>query len=268
MFAHEKMSDAEGKACIDSVSKIVTVSDFIGDTITSRFPQAKGKTSTVYSGVDLNQYHPGWTTTGKKLREQARKELGLENKKIALFVGRLSKVKGPHILLQALPKMVEKDPNIMMVIVGSKWFGDDNLNNYVKHLYTLGAMMKDHVTFVKFVKPKDIPALYAMSDLLVCSSQWQEPLARVHYEAMAAGLPMITSNRGGNPEVIDEGENGYIVHDFDNPDAYVDPITALLASDSRRTKMGKAGRSKVENGFSWEHVASNLTRVYREALGK
>lgn len=268
MFAHEKMSDEDGKQCIGVVSQIVTVSDYIGETITSRFPEAKEKTKTVYSGVDLNQYQPAWTPEGKKLREKARSELNLEDKKIALFVGRLSKVKGPHVLLQALPKLIGKDPNTMLVIVGSKWFGDNQVNNYVKHLYTLGAMFKDHVTFIKFVKPKDIPALYAMSDLLVCSSQWQEPLARVHYEAMAAGLPILTSNRGGNPEVIDEGENGYIIHDFENPDAYVDPIAALLASESRRVKMGKKGRAKVELGFSWEHVAVNLLNVYKEILNK
>ena len=265
MFAPEKISDAEGKKCIEAVSKIVTVSDYIGETITSRFPQAKSKTKTVYSGVDLNQYQPAWTEEGKHLRTEARKELKLENKKIILFVGRLSKVKGPHILLQALPKIVEQDPKAMLVIVGSKWFGDNEVNNYVKHLYTLGAMYKDYVTFIKFVRPQDIPALYAMSDLLVCSSQWQEPLARVHYEAMAAGLPVITSNRGGNPEVITEGENGSIIYDFDNPESYVDPIVSLLKSESKRIKMGKNGRKMVESQFSWEHVAVNLLKVYEEA---
>ncbi|MET3699142.1 spore coat protein SA [Bacillus oleivorans] len=265
MFAPEKISDAEGKKCIEAVSKIVTVSNYIGETITSRFPSAKSKTKTVYSGVDLNQYQPAWTEEGKILRTEARKELKLENKKIILFVGRLSKVKGPHILLQALPKIAEKEPNAMLVVVGSKWFGDNEVNNYVKHLYTLGAMYKDHVTFIKFVRPHDIPALYAMSDLLVCSSQWQEPLARVHYEAMAAGLPVLTSNRGGNPEVITEGENGSIIYDFDNPDAYVNPIVSLLKSESKRAKMGKNGRKIVETQFSWEHVAVNLLKVYEEA---
>lgn len=53
-----------------------------------------------------------------------------------------------------------------MVFIGSKWFGDNNVNNYVKHLYTLGAMFQNNVIFIKFVKPKDIPTLYAMSDLL------------------------------------------------------------------------------------------------------
>ena len=69
--------------------------------------------------------------------------MNLQNKKIVLFVGRLSKVKDPHILLQALPKIIEKNPDIVMVFIGSKWFGDNNVNNYVKHLYTLGAMFQN-----------------------------------------------------------------------------------------------------------------------------
>ncbi|WP_242143263.1 MULTISPECIES: glycosyltransferase family 4 protein [unclassified Bacillus cereus group] len=266
MFAHEKISDKEGEVCISTVSKIVTVSDYIGETITSRFPTAKSKTQTVYSGVDVNQYDPSWTMNGKELKHYVQKELQLQNKKIVLFVGRLSKVKGPHILLQALPKIIEQYPEIVMVFIGSKWFGDNNVNNYVKHLYTLGAMFKKNVVFIKFVKPKDIPTLYAMSDIFVCSSQWQEPLARVHYEAMAAGLPIITSNRGGNPEVIEEGKNGYIVDDFENPDAYAEKIIHLLSNESKREYMGKYGRLKVEKEFSWNRVAMNLLEVYEGVL--
>ncbi|MFS1514181.1 glycosyltransferase family 4 protein [Chengkuizengella sp. SCS-71B] len=262
MFSYEKMTDAEGKRCVQQVSQIVTVSDFIGSTITDRFPEAKNKTKTVYSGVDLHQYQPSWSVVGKKTRNHVRGELELQGKKVVLFVGRLSKVKGPHLLLQALPTIIEKNPEVMMVFIGSKWFGDDNLNNYVRHLYTLGAIFENNVTFIKFVRPQNIPQLYAMSDVFVCSSQWQEPLARVHYEAMAAGLPLITSNRGGNPEVIEEGKNGYIIHDFENPLAYAKAINLLLNDSSKRTSMGKYGRNKVEKNFSWNRVAENLMQVY------
>ncbi|RSK54441.1 glycosyltransferase family 4 protein [Bacillus canaveralius] len=265
MFAPDKLSDQEGKQCISAASKIITVSDYIGKTITSRFKQAQVKTKTVYSGVDLGEYQPRWSSEGAKTYERVRSELGLAGKKVILFVGRLSKVKGPHILLQALPHIIENHRDAMLVFVGSKWFGDDDINNYVKHLYTLGALYPDNVTFIKFVKPRDIPGLYAMSDVFVCSSQWQEPLARVHYEAMAAGLPIITSNRGGNPEVIDEGKNGYIIDDFENPEAYAFRLNQLLADSKKRHLLGKNGRAKVQAGFGWQTVANNLLRVYQQA---
>ncbi|MBM7704377.1 glycosyltransferase family 4 protein [Metabacillus iocasae] len=263
MFSYEKMSDAEGESCISKVSKIITVSDYIGNTITSRFPQAISKTSTVYSGVDLQGFNPSWTSEGASSRNRVRNELGLGNRKVVLFVGRLSKVKGPHILLRAMTKIIEQHPDVMMVFIGSKWFGDNEVNNYVKHLYTLGAMYKDNVSFIQFVKPQDIPDLFVMSDVFVCSSQWQEPLARVHYEAMAAGLPMITSNRGGNPEVIEEGKNGYIAYDFENPEEYARLINELLGNQSKRESLGKYGRQKVERDFGWNNVAMNLMNVYQ-----
>ncbi|UQD51487.1 glycosyl transferase [Bacillus methanolicus] len=266
MFAPDKISDQEGMDCISLVSKIITVSDYIGSTITSRFPDAQSKTKTVYSGVDLEDYQPQWTAEGSRIRRRIRDELGLEGRKVVLFVGRLSKVKGPHVLLQAMPKIIEEHPDIMMVFVGSKWFGDDNVNNYVKHLYTFGSLYPENVTFIKFVKPRDIPGLYTMSDLFVCSSQWQEPLARVHYEAMAAGLPIITSNRGGNPEVIEEEKNGFVIYDFENPDAYAVRINQLLSNTNLCKRLGKYGRAKVERDFGWETVSKNLISVYKDAM--
>ncbi|WP_100488064.1 glycosyltransferase family 4 protein [Sporolactobacillus pectinivorans] len=262
MFAESKITKENGEKCIQAVSKIVTVSNFIGERIISRFPEAAEKIETVYSGVDLDTYHPVWTDEGGRIRKIMREKAGLEGKKIILFVGRLSKVKGPHILLQAIPEIAREHPDVMLVFVGSKWFGDNQVNNYVKHLYTLGAMHSDYVTFIKFVRPRDIPYFYAMSDLFVCSSQWQEPLARVHYEAMAAGLPIVTTNRGGNAEVISNGENGAIIDDFDQPQEYARVINSLLSDGQKREEMGREGRQLAESKYGWSRVADNLLRVY------
>ena len=264
MFAPEKISDDEGRTCISCVSKIVTVSEYIKNTITTRFPEALNKTVPVYSGVDLATFHPSWTEIGQQFREQARHTLNLQEKNIILFVGRLSKVKGAHILIQALPDIIKKHPNTVFVFVGSKWFGDDCVNKYVKHLYVLSALYKEHVIFTKFIPPKNIPILYTMSDIFVCSSQWQEPLARVHYEAMAAGLPILTTNRGGNPEVIDEGENGHIILDYDNPHVFAEMINHLLDHPDKREQMGRYGRLKAEENFGWDRVAANLLSVYND----
>lgn len=262
MFSKGKLAQEQGEQCISDVSAVVTVSDFIRKSITDRFPEAEEKAITVYSGVDLDAYHPAWTEEGRKIRENMRKRAGLEGRKIILFVGRLSKVKGPHILLQAIPEITKRHPDAMLVFVGSKWFGDDQVNNYVRHLYTLGAMHIDHVTFIKFVKPRDIPGFYTMSDIFVCCSQWQEPLARVHYEAMAAGLPIITTDRGGNAEVIRDGENGRVITHFSDPLQYATRINELLDEDERRKSIGEQGRRIAEERFGWETVAGNLVRVY------
>ncbi|MCL1631315.1 glycosyltransferase family 4 protein [Sporolactobacillus sp. CPB3-1] len=265
MFAEGKISEEDGTACVRNIAGMVTVSDFIGKTITQRFPEAKDKTRTVYSGVDLAAYHPAWTDQGRAIRKEMRARAQLEGKRIVLFVGRLSKVKGPHILLQAIPEIADKHPDAMLVFVGSKWFDDDKVNNYVRHLYTLGAMHPEQVTFIKFIKPRDIPNLYSMADLFVCCSQWQEPLARVHYEAMAAGLPIITTNRGGNAEVIEEGRNGLIIDRFDDPQEYAHAINDLFDHEDVRAQMGRNGRRIAEQKYGWQRVADQLLEVYQKA---
>ncbi|MCI1857046.1 MAG: glycosyltransferase family 4 protein [Sporolactobacillus sp.] len=263
MFSEHKIDREAGKQAIDAASRIVTVSDFIRDGIVRRFPEAGTKTETVYSGVDPDAFYPPWTDTGADVRRIMRRKAGCEAKKVILFVGRLSKVKGPHILLQALPTIIARHPEAMLVFIGSKWFGDNAVNNYVRHLFTLAATQREHVTFIQFVKPVDMPYYYAMADLFVCSSQWQEPLARVHYEAMAAGLPIVTTNRGGNKEAVDAEKNGVIIERFDEPSAYAKVIGDLLDDENRRQAMGRHGRKKAEERYSWERVAGDLLRVYR-----
>ena len=78
--------------------------------------------------------------------------------------------------------------------------------------------------FTCFIPPADIPAYYSIGDLFVCASQWSEPLARVHYEAMAAGLPIITTNRGGNAEVIAGYGNGIVIDEYDSSDVMAQQI--------------------------------------------
>jgi spore coat protein SA len=266
MFAESKISQMAGEQCISYVTKIVTVSNFIGDTIKKRFPNARNKVETVYSGVDLNAYHPKWTSEGRQIRTMMRGQMDAADKKMALFVGRLSKVKGPHILLQSLPEIIQQHPDTMMVFIGSKWFSDDNVNNYVQYLYRLGTLFPNNVTFIKFVEPADIPKYYSMADVFVCCSQWQEPLARVHYEAMAAGLPVITTNRGGNAEVIQQGKNGYVIDQFEDPAQYAANINKLLGDSSLRERMGKEGRTIVESSFGFSRVANQLQKIYETAL--
>ncbi len=93
MFAYDKISQAEGEICIDSVAQIVTVSDYIGQTITSRFPSARSKTKTVYSGVDLKTYHPRWTNEGSGLVKRCVASWGFTAKKSSCLSAGLAKSK-------------------------------------------------------------------------------------------------------------------------------------------------------------------------------
>ena len=267
MFKEGKISQEMGNLVIRAVDRIMTISEYIGTTITERFPLAKSKVKAVYSGINLKQYQPIWDKDVQSLRTELREMFGLENKKVVLFVGRLSKVKGPDVLLNAMKDVFKKHENAVLVIVGSKWFHDDRIDDYGLHLRSLAEHLGDKkVVFTGFVPPPDIPSIFLIGDLFVCSSQWQEPLARVHYEAMGAGLPVITTNRGGNAEIIDHGVNGILIDDYENPQAFADHISYLLDNPQEAEKIAKAGRAFVDSNFGFEHVSDRLESLYYEAL--
>ena len=113
-----------------------------------------------------------------------------------------------------------------------------------------------------FLPPKDVISYYYMGDIFVCASQWREPLARVHYEAMAAGLPIISTDKGGNAEVIRGNGNGIILSDYNQPQAFADAIILLLDRQDIALEMGKTGRRLAEERYSWERVAAELIELF------
>lgn len=266
MFSIKKLSEAEGKEVVEVVSAITTVSNYIKETIIQRFPEAEEKIRVVYSGVDLSSFPLIKSKEWQQVRDSFRKRYNLEDKKVILFVGRLSKTKGPHLLIQAMKALEKKHDNLVLLVVGGKWFSDDGMNRYVHTLYKLAQQLKDKVIFTKYIPAKLIHEAFISGDVFVCSSQWNEPLARVHYEAMAAGIPLITTNRGGNAEVVLHNFNGLIIDDYSNPSAFANAINYVLKEPEMCGWMCHNGRKFIEVNFTFKHVADRLMSVYENAI--
>lgn len=258
MFMPEKISDEDGLQLIERVEFINTVSKYIADTVKFRFPSAERKLRVVYSGVDTEQFKPVWSEEGILRRNELKRTLGLDGYKVVLFVGRLSVKKGVHVLIKAMEKVMAEVPKTALVIVGSKWYGKNESDEYSKSLKTSIGALKGPVRFTGFLPPSEVCKYYCIGDVFVCPSQWNEPLARVHYEAMAAGLPIITTDRGGNAEVVRGKGNGYVLTDYSNPIAMADKITAVLNNPYEALKMGGKGRLMAELDYSWERVAKEI----------
>ncbi|TGA98091.1 glycosyltransferase family 1 protein [Sporolactobacillus shoreae] len=265
MFSPNKISSQMGHAAIGSVDKIMTVSRYISETVVSRFPEAESKLEIVYSGIDLGLFHPSWTIEGKKIRDTLRHKCHLEDKKVILFVGRLNPAKGPHLLIKAMKQIIEDYPNAVLVIAGGKWFSDNGMNQYVHYLRKLAKPLGNHVFFMGYVPSQHIPDLFAMADLFVCSSQWQEPLARVQYEAMAAGIPIITTNRGGNSEVVTHKQNGLVLNNYQSSGAFADAIDFLFSNGYAAKMMAHNGRKQAASLHQFSQVAKRLESVYLRA---
>lgn len=262
MFLPEKISPERAVRTIEKVKFITTVSQFIADGVKELYPSSEGKLNVVYSGVDTNQYKPIWSPECQENRIDMKKSFGLENYKVILYVGRFSVKKGAHILVKAMKAVMRKHSDTALVFVGSKWYGSNEVDDYVRQIQLMTKDLIGPVVFTGFITPNEIQNYYCLGDIFVCASQWKEPLARVHYEAMSAGLPIITTNRGGNAEVIDEGVNGLVIKDYNNPDAFAEKISYLLSNNDKSIEMGRNGRKFAEEKYNWERVANQLLELF------
>lgn len=264
MFKREKIEFEEGKEAIAQLDKIITISNYIGEEIVKLFPEAQSKIQTIYSGVDLDRFVPVYSEKGRRLGATIRREHQLESKKIILFAGRLSANKGADVLVRAIHKLAEDYPNIALVLMGSKGFSDNRMTDYIAYIQAITERLSVPVITTGFVQPDQVQNWFAAADIFVCPSQWEEPLARVHYEAMAAGLPIVTTARGGNPEIIEINKNGLIVENPEDPQEFVNYLSKLLSNPSLCREMGQYGRSIVEKDHHWHRVVSDISRVWDE----
>lgn len=192
-------------------------------------------------GVDLARFQMGVTSKhGKKDGQRFQ----------ALFVGRINPGKGVHYLIEAFGRL--KLPKSQLLIVGRV---DDAA--YGRYLETLVEQYKVNVTFLGHLPQTDLWHIYQQSDLFVLPTL-SEGSAMVVYEAMAAGLPILTTNHAGS--VVADGEEGFIVP-IRNSEAMEEKMHLLFKRTDLRQAMGKQSRLRVQD-FSWEKYGQRLLSVY------
>ncbi|TGE31487.1 CotS family spore coat protein [Desulfosporosinus sp. Sb-LF] len=262
MFGTNKIHPKDALTAIAEVEQIVTVSDYVGNTISSLYPLAASKVHTIYSGVTLDTFVP-WRNSKEatQIRRKLRKDFNLEDKTVILFVGRLTPKKGTDLLIHALNEIQSYDSNIALVIVGGTWYSVDKVTDYVAYVRALAERASFPVITTGYVSADLIHQWFWAGDIFVCPSQWQEPLARVHYEAMAASLPFLTTARGGNPEIV-INQNGLIVDSPEDSIEFAEKLKILLSDPELCQRMGQTGRRLAEERFSWERVAHEVLEAW------
>lgn len=268
MFDPGKIEPQDAVKTIAETETIVTISDYVGRVIHSLYPEAEGKLRTIYSGVSLQTFVP-WEKSqqARQIRQELRAMHNLGNRQVILFVGRLTPKKGADILVRAMNELHSQHSNIALVLVGGSWYGVDKISDYVAYVRSLADRSPIPVITTGFVNAEQIHHWFWAGDIFVCPSQWEEPLARVHYEAMAAGLPFVTTKRGGNAEVI-IGGNGLLVEEPENPQSFATQLSKLLSSRELQRRMGGVGRQLAEERFTWERVAREVLDVWKGSSRK
>jgi len=267
IFRTELCPDYQARECLKNVDYITTVSQFLKNHLLRHYSFPKHFIRPLYSGVDIKDYPRRDDPIYKKYREAVRKKWRIpKNAKVILFAGRLVRNKGCHLIIDSLRTVLRKHRDIYLLIVGSKWYAKEERTSYIKRLHKKAKPIKSHVLFTSYVPVEEMPLYYAASDLFVCASQWEEPLARVHYEAMASSLPIITTQRGGNAEVVRQGINGLVLRDYENSTALALLIDHLLSHPRQAHKLGENGRKLVEGYYHFHRVAHDLLGIYEEVM--
>jgi teichuronic acid biosynthesis glycosyltransferase TuaC len=210
----------------------------------------KNKVIVVPNGVDTEKFKP----LGK---ENARSLLNLTlKKKIVLYVGSLRSIKGLDYLIEAAKDFV--DTNTELYLVGR----DDGL----KKSLMKKAQELNITDFLKFIGPvnhEDIPVWISASDILVLPSL-SEGRPNVVLEALACEVPVVATDVGGIPELMINGETGYLVP-AKNSLELSKKVDKLLEDEDLRKKMGKLGRiSIIQRGLTWEAHAKKTMDIYSE----
>jgi glycosyltransferase involved in cell wall biosynthesis len=190
------------------------------------------------------------------------------NKTTGLFyiglIGRISPWKGQHIFLQAAAKVFKRFANVRFVIIGAALFGEDEYDREVRQMpRRLG--IEEVVEFTGF--RSDIGQVIDGLDMLVHASTTGEPFGQVIIEGMAAGKPIVATNGGGVPEIVEDGNTGILVP-MGDPQAMADAVCQLLGDPVRAGEMGRKGRQRVEKHFTVELTARNVEAVYRRVLSR
>lgn len=214
------------------------------------------KTKVIYNGVDITQFQEGKKTSN--LREEFRFS---HNDLIIGTIGHFAPLKGYNDLILALPLILKNDPRVRLLIVGGSIY--PAYQDYKKELQGLidRLDLTDKVIFTG--ERDDLPALLNTLDIFVLPS-WSEGFGRANLEAMAAGRPVVSTNVGGIPEVVADGETGILVPPRD-PGDLAEAIIRLAKDENLRKKMGAAGRIRAEN-FSIQKMVGGVVELYKEII--
>ena len=230
---------------LDGVRAIVCVSRDLADRTTSRLPTTlASRVLVVENGVDTELFVPATDP-----REMSRLRV--------VFVGRIVAEKGPDVLLRAAAALDRTD--LEFVVVGSSGFDPAaGLSPYERSLRSLARDARAQITFLPFTRRDELPQILREADVFVAPSRWPEPSGLTLGEAMATGLPIVTTATGGIPEVV--GEAALLTRP-DAPDEVAAAIAALADDANLRRTLGTAARQRaVERdwGRSWRQFAAVL----------
>ena len=218
--------------------QVISITDFTRRYLIDNYKIPEEKVTLIYQGTEVNRF----TSTPETKEEAFRRYKLPENAApILASVGSFEERKGQIVLLQAVAKLAKGPlPNVHAMFVGE---GPDEEMLKAK---TKEMGLEKHVTFFPFTREPNY--IFERIDILTLPSLYKEGLPNVLLEAMSMGLPVISSKMAGVPEIVFDGETGYMTEPGD-VDGFADAVVKLWSDPETYKKMGKAARKLMEEKF-------------------
>lgn len=235
-----------------SAHRIISVSEEVRRLWLRRTLLPATRVVTIHNGIDTERFRRGMS------REEARARLGLPNDGRVLIggVGRLDDAKGFADLIEAVAQFPDRLKTVGLALAG-RGPRQEALQDQAKRLG-----VTDRVFFLGFCP--EVQVVYDALDVLAVPSLC-DALPYVVMEGMAHELPVVGSRAGGLPEMVADGETGFLVPSR-NPDELGAALIRLCDSRELRAQMGHAGRARVEQHFTEGEMVRRTLALYREML--
>ncbi len=254
---------------VAGADRLVANTEAEAQELTGLYNADPERVSVVLPGADLARFSPGdrFTASGPDTTAALRREHGLPaDALILLFVGRIQPLKAPEVMLQAVARLRERDPElarrVVPVVVGGASGNGLARPNYLHELSgELG--ISDRVRFLPAQPADRLAQLYRCADL-VCVPSHNESFGLVALEAQACGTPVVAAAVGGLRTVVSDGVTGALVDGHD-PAAWAQVVGGLLADPARRAALSAAAVPHAAR-FGWARTARGLLTVYTDAI--
>jgi len=231
---------------------IVCVSDWVRKEMARFAGRNPPRLVTIYNGVNTSVFNPAIDPA------PFRKRFRLEGKTAILYVGRLESHKGVHYLLQSMPEVCSQIPGAVLVLCG-EGKQRQRLLEMSKFLH-----LERNVIFAGFVAHEMLPSYFAGADMCVMPSTY-EGFGIAVLEGMSSGKPVVASNVGGIPEMIDHGRNGLLISPK-NSSEIANAICLLHSDTALSRKLASEARLTALDRFTWDRIAGQTLDMYREIL--
>ena len=207
----------------------------------------------LHNGIDLEEWSPVDAARSDALRQR----LDLVGKRVVLIAGRLSREKGMRQILLALDQLREALPEVRLLVLTAR-----DIESQIPAEF---AHLRPYIRIGGWLSGPDLRAAYQLADVITVPSIYLDPFPTVNLEAMALGKPVVATCFGGSPELVLDGETGFIVNPFDTA-AFADRLSRLLRDEGLRRELGWRGRERVRRRFRLADQARAFVELYKRAV--